>query len=212
MALCVPSLMPSLTHLKNWKDGLKVGIKFNLPRICLLTVFGGILGGLIYSASNSNLVSTVGSFSFQFGYIVIGISLTGLGIYSLANSLEEREDLKEESCHPLFKFVKKDEFPTLWGGLFSLVCVGEAALAFESFILTGSLIQSYSSVGLAIVFGALVMFTFGIGLAIPTILFSSVSSDLAKNKSKKVLNKVRMVSSVMMISLGLIVILQGVLI
>ncbi len=209
MALCMPALLPSLSHSDSWEDGLWTGIKFNLPRVVLLTVSGAAIGSLFYFFKSAALFETVGKFSFQIGYVVIGLFLMGLGTYSLAHSLEEREDIKKGTCHPLFKLLRKKDFPIFTGGVFSLVCVGEAAVALETFILAGTLSIFYSNLGFALLLGSSVMFIFSIGLSIPTIAFTTLTSRLTEKSSRNILNKMRLVSSLLMIVFGMVVSLQA---
>ncbi len=210
IALCMPALTPTITHMDSWKDGLKVGIKFNIPRILLLSAFGGILGFIVFKAKNTDVLSDFSRFSFTTGYILIGIFLAILGLYSLINSIEEHEDIKDNVCHPLFRFLKRDEYPLLTGLIFSIVCVGESAVALETFLLTGSMAFFNDSLLSSVILGAGIMFIFSIGLAIPTVFFAMAGSHLSDKGGKKVLNKVRVVSSVLMIIFGLIVIIQAI--
>ncbi|MFO7990747.1 MAG: hypothetical protein R6U61_00455, partial [Thermoplasmata archaeon] len=83
-----------------------MGVKFNAPRILLLIVFGGFIGFIIYKGVNLDIVSESGADLFRYGYLFIGSFLVILGLYNLAHSLEEKEDIKEGVCHPLFRVVK----------------------------------------------------------------------------------------------------------
>jgi len=210
VALCMPALMPTITYLSSWKEGLKAGVKFNIPRIFLLSAFGGLLGFILFKAKNTDILSDFSRFSFTTGYIIIGIFLAVLGLYSLINSIEEHEDIKDNVCHPLFRFLKRDDYPFMTGLIFSIVCVGESAIALETFVLTGSVALFNDSLFSAIILGIGIMFIFSIGLALPTVLFSIAGSHLSEKSGKKILNKVRVVSSILMITFGLIVIIQSI--
>ena len=120
VALCMPALMPTITYLSSWKEGLKAGVKFNIPRIFLLSTFGGLLGFILFKAKNTDILSDFSRFSFTTGYIIIGIFLAVLGLYSLINSIEEHEDIKDNVCHPLFRFLKRDDYPFMTGLIFSI--------------------------------------------------------------------------------------------
>ncbi len=185
------------------------GIKFNAPRVLLLVIFGGALGFILYKGSTLDSVSSVGGHMFRYGYLVIGTILILLGLYNLSHSLEEREDIKEGVCHPLFKVVRDRKFPFVWGSLFSLVCVGEAAIGFETFLLVGSMSFFFSSPVAAVSIGGLVMFFFGIGLSVPMLLYTSLGAKYSVDRSRIWLNRFRIFSSVLMILFGMIAVISS---
>jgi sulfite exporter TauE/SafE len=229
VTICTPSLIPHIIEKKmSWRQGLKAGILFNLPRIIFLTAIGALIGyvsfTLIHTIEFQSIIRDIGSI----GYFLVGIFLFIYGGYTFAHGIEEAENIKEgklcerthqENIHPHAKFItaiarkiskNENSFLLAWGAILGLVCISEVIFTLETALLSGVVAALGGNYLNAMLLGASTMFMFAIGASLPVILVTTISAGLsAQTKKEKVLNLIKIISSVMMIAIGLILILNS---
>jgi cytochrome c biogenesis protein CcdA len=176
--VCGPALCSYVaSEARTWKKGLIFAIKFNIPRIALITLFGAILGYFGGILSEQWLENTLMG-TFTIGYIMIGIYTMIMG-FVLYRRARKRQVNLEWECTSHFKIIEKlrkkypkifaNETTTLlvFGLIMGIVCLLEITLL-DALILTTAATMFGASSGISTVFtGALTMFMFGLGSAIP---------------------------------------------
>ena len=229
VTICTPSLIPHIIEKKmSWRQGLKAGILFNLPRIIFLTAIGALIGyvsfELIHAIEFQNIIRDIGSI----GYLLVGIFLFIYGGYTFAHGIEEAENIKEgklcekthqENIHLHAKFITKiakkiskneNSFLLTWGAILGLVCISEVIFTLETALLSGVVASLGGNYLSAMLLGASTMFMFALGTSLPILLVTTISAGLsARTKKEKALNLIKIISSIMMIALGLILILNS---
>jgi len=230
--VCAPGLIPYSAERKlTWREGLKVGLIFNLPRIILLTLIGAAIGYASFALLNEpwfhGLIGGVGIL----GYVVVGAILLLYGIYTFAQTIEEREDIREgkppRECrreaekgvmpHSRLAFwaakkgssARGNSFLLIWGGVLGLACVGETIIAIEAALLGVVGATFAGTAGGAALFGASVMFVFAVGAAIPILIVTMGSGELSRRiESREKLLSIKTMSAVAMIMVGLALVLM----
>lgn len=234
--VCAPGLIPYIAERRlDWKEGFKVGLIFNLPRILLLTAIGAIVGyvsfALLSNPDFENATVGIGIIAYFF----VGILLLFYGIYTFTKAAEDRKKIKKiqsgdmkgegnqeedlnKACYPhtraiLFftkKFSKQKQegfFLITWGSLLGMACIGETIIAFESALLGGVVASLGNDPFAAMLLGALVLFIFSIGAALPVILVTTTSGRFSDRiKTREILNKIQTIGSVVMIMIGLVLV------
>lgn len=212
--VCAPGMIPYIVEKKSSiTTGLKYGLIFNIPRILLLTALGAFVGYLGFEIGRfRGLISGLGFL----GYILIGLLLLFLGIYSLRESLypEKKGGLKLKK-HFLWRWRLKISRKTrlsegnllflVWGSLLSIACLGEIAII-EAAFLGGAAGGLENSPLAASGFGALAMFIFAWGAAIPVIAVTTLSSYASKKITKDVAQSVKTIGAMLMILVALFII------
>jgi cytochrome c biogenesis protein CcdA len=162
------------------------------------------------------------------GYLLVGIFLFIYGGYTFAHGIEEAENIKEgklcerthkEHIHPHAKFIKaiarkisknENSFLLAWGAILGLACMGEVIFTLETALLSGVVASLGGNYLSAMLLGASTMFMFAIGTSLPVLLVTTISAGLsAQTKKEKALNLIKIISSVIMIAIGLILILNS---
>jgi sulfite exporter TauE/SafE len=223
MAMCVPVIIPALVEERgNWKNGVKIALLYNAPRIIVLTILGFAIGAGGYLIGAGLESFSVGSTVWAIVYIAVGCLMIAYGTYIFASSSERLDDLREgkveceeKSLHPILSKVRmatpKGRLGLiLWGGLVSLACVGETVIAMETMFVgvfsgnTGSPIE-----GAAV--GGFAFFMFALGTAFPTLVIAGFSSRLAdREKRRERLIQVERVAGALMIGFGVLFILGAI--
>ncbi len=234
--VCAPGLIPYIAERRlDWKEGFKVGLIFNLPRILFLTAFGAIVGyvsfTLISNPDFENATVGIGTIA----YFLVGMFLLFYGIYTFLKAAEDRKKIRKmrsgdandggnqeedlnKACYPhtraILFFTKKISkqkregfFLITWGSLLGMACIGETIVAFENALL-GGVVASLGDDQMAAMFlGALVLFIFSIGATIPVLIVTTTSGRFSDRiKTREILNKIQTIGSVVMIMIGFILV------
>jgi cytochrome c biogenesis protein CcdA len=84
-----------------------------------------------------------------------------------------------------------------------LACIGETIIAFENALLGGVVASLGNDQYAAMLLGALVLFVFSVGAAIPVIIVTTTSGKFSDRiKTREILNKIQTIGSVVMIMIG----------
>ncbi len=221
MALCVPSIIPTITRAKDgWWGGFKVALLFNIPRIVALTILGAVMGAAGYFFRSGLESFGTGSTLWVIGYAIIGLAMLGYGAYTFASATDRLADAEEgrSECsgpsHPIFSRMK---FATprsksgllLWGGMVSLACIGETVLAIEGILVGYAGGGAGDWVGGAII-GGFVLFMFALGTALPSLLLGSLGGSLAeRGKDRKKIIQVERVAGALMMAFGVLLLMSS---
>lgn len=199
--VCAPGILSYIASKKvNWKESLRYGVIFSIPRILVLTVLGGIIGFLSFTVVSTGFFRHVSANLSLFSYFLIGIIFFILGIIVLKNiDRKGKCSPKKVTC---FLTKHKMSNPALFLTLGSIVSIGCVAGTFEGIVLT----SAFSIIGnnsiMASVLGAFAMFLFAFGLSIPII----AGSALAGRVSEKIkhFREARIVGATIMAMSGLL--------
>jgi ABC-type nickel/cobalt efflux system permease component RcnA len=211
----------------DWRQSAKLGLLFNIPRIIILTVLGGVVGYIVHAFSTSVDLDSYFSTTGQFGYVLLGIFLLIFGGYWLTKSIEARENLKEGKKTPpdlckdedkgkkhgwLYskinaKFSDPKTQPKylflLWGGILSIACLGEIILVEMPVISGTAALLGNEALG-ATLLGATSMLIFATGAAIPIMYVVIIGSTISMYvKSQETLESIKTIGAIMMIFIGL---------
>jgi cytochrome c biogenesis protein CcdA len=217
--ICGPVLCSYVaSEARTWKRALSFAVKFNIPRIGLITLFGAILGyfgGILSEGWLENvLVST-----FTIGYIIIGIYSIILGGVLYRRARKRRDD-PEWQCSSHFKLLEKlrKKYPQLFanetttlfmfGGIMGLVCLLEIMIL-DVLILTTAATMFGAASGISTAFtGALTMFFFGLGSAIPISSLATLIGYSGHRVGDKKMNEWMVIASVALMVIGLFIVIN----
>jgi sulfite exporter TauE/SafE len=215
--LCGPSLLSyTLSEGRNWKKGAIFAIKFNIGRIALITAVGAFIGffiGILVSGGFDIPLFTM----YLFGYLLIGIYSIVLGIM-LYRRVRKRKLDPNCDCKSHFKFVERlrKKYPKLFANqtmaLLILGFIMGAACLVEIILLDAVILGSASalfgvSFGVATAFtGALTMFMFGLGSAIPMIVFNASAGYASSKLSPQKINSFTGIMAIALITMGFILV------
>ncbi len=222
--ICAPTLVPYLSSKGlTTSEGLKKAILFNLPRVTILTIAGGIIGFLSFGVVNqTSFLSVLGGIRTA-GYFIMGLLIFIFGAVLFLRS-GQSEGAGKEACRHCIgcsalshiqgqesranNGKKENLFILSWGSLLGLVCLSEITL------LEGSVIASMGGIlgnsALSSVFiGATAMFAFGLGASIPIIAVSVAGVKYSERFSDpEKLRELRKIGGVIMLMLGLTLMLR----
>jgi hypothetical protein len=217
--LCGPSLLSyTLSEGRDWKLGAVFALKFNIGRIAVITVAGAIIGyliGILVSDGFTNLLYAL----YMLGYLLIGIYSIFLGIVLYRRARKRKLD-PHCDCGSRFKLVEKlrHKYPKLFanqtmaliilGFIMGMACLLEITLL-EALILTSASALFGAQFGIATALtGALVMFMFGLGSAIPVIFFNASAGYASSKVTPQKINSFAGIMAIALITMGFIIVLQ----
>lgn len=231
--VCAPGMVSYIAVNKySWKQAAKLGLIFNLPRIIILTVLGGIVGYIVHAFSTEIDIEAFAGTS-QLGYFLLGIFLLIFGAYWLAKGIDTREDRKEGKSPPDLCKVKEPKSKSgwfynkihtklinpirqpkmlflIWGGIISIACLGEIIIL-EMPVISGAAALLGSEYLGAILLGATAMLIFATGAAIPIMYVTIIGSTISMYvKSQEKLEAIKTVGAIMMIMIGLVFMLTSI--
>ncbi len=217
--LCGPSLLSyTLSEGRNWKAGAIYAVKFNIGRITLITAVGALVGyfaGILVSGGFDMALLTM-----QFlGYALIGVYSLILGII-LYRRVRKRQLDPNCDCKSHFATIEKlkKKYPRLFandtmaliilGLIMGVACLFEIILMDTVILGTASALFG-ASIGMATALtGALTMFIFGIGSAIPIIIFNASAGHASSRITPQKINSFAGIMSIALITMGFILILR----
>ncbi|MEA3559356.1 MAG: sulfite exporter TauE/SafE family protein [Candidatus Thermoplasmatota archaeon] len=172
---------------KGVKQDLRVTLLFSMPRIVVLTFFGGILGALGYTIDS---ISDVSSFPWfrAFGYLLLSLIMLSTGLVFLGilgsrncrvgHGFKNRLLLYLLKLGPRKKGKEEGRFMLIVGTLISMVCFVEVSGL--SALVASFMGVDTVSVGGGAFWGAMSLFIYSIGLSIPLVLFATGASFIGK--------------------------------
>ncbi|MBI5000021.1 MAG: hypothetical protein HZB92_00620 [Euryarchaeota archaeon] len=215
VALCLPSIFPTLVREGGWLKGLKVALAFNAPRILALTALGVAIGASGYVARGALQQVVAWAPIWSIGYAAAGSMMLGYGLYTFAKATERFEDIEEgkgaecaETKHPFLSRLKMASPTTksglvLWGAIVSIACVGETALALEGILIGMVGAGSGADWLVAALLGGGAFFLFSLGASTPSLAIASLGSALAeREKRERVLLRIEQAAAILMMVFG----------
>ncbi|UCE74074.1 MAG: sulfite exporter TauE/SafE family protein [Methanomassiliicoccales archaeon] len=217
--LCGPSLLSyTLSEGRNWRSGAVFALKFNIGRIALITAVGAVIGyfaGVLISGGFDMPLTTM----YFLGYFLVGLYSIVLGAMLYRRARKRALD-PECDCQSHFKTLEKfrKKYPKLFAnetmaliilGLFmGIACLLEITLL--DAVILGSASALFSvSYGLATALtGALTMFIFGVGSAIPVIAFNASAGYASSKFTPQKINSFTGIMAIALITMGIIVVLR----
>lgn len=199
--VCAPGILSYIASKKvNWKESLRYGVIFSIPRILVLTVLGGVIGFISFTVVSTGFFRHVSANLSLFSYFLIGGIFFVLGIIVFKNIARKDKCFLERVTNILTKHKMSN--PALFLILGSIVSVGCIAGTFEGMMLSSVFSTLGNNSITACVLGASAMFLFAFGLSAPII----VGSMLAGRLSEKInhLREIRLVGATIMVVSGLL--------
>ena len=208
---CAPGLIPFVIEREsNYKDALRIGILFNLPRIVVLTLFGAVFGFLLYFVGKHVAMLDLIINLHVLAYTILGIFLAVIGIRIFYSARKEALGEMKESracqvCRERAKPKKRsgNALFVIWGSLLSVACLAEVFII-DGVILTAAGAFDISDAVVAVVVGGTSMLMFSIGASIPIIgilLASSKAGNLIK--TRQVMRNAKVIFGVALAFIGL---------
>jgi len=210
---CGPLLILRLAgQARGAREGFGLSLLFSLPRVITLTFLGALLGAAGYSTSALAELSSISWFSGAV-YIMIGLIMIATGLVFIM-----RRERMKEACSRSRKSMKdrilglilklgpgkgKSEGRSMMGLgiLISLICFVEASGA--SVAVSGLVGMDASTIGTGVLFGALTMLFYSVGLSIPLLVIGAGASELGRRLNTE---DVRAVVGLLLILIGVIII------
>ena len=195
-AVCAPGILSYIASKKvSWKEGLRYGFIFSIPRIIILTVLGGVIGFLSFTAVSTEFFRNASTSLSSVSYFLIGgiFFILGIGVFKNID--------KKYKCETKRRF-QKTGIASQFLILGSAVSIGCVAGTFEGMVLTSAFSILGNNSVMASVLGAFAMFLFAFGLSLPII----VGSALAGRISEKIkhFREARIVGATIMVMCGLL--------
>ena len=216
--LCGPSLLGyTMSEGRDWKKGAVYALKFNIGRIAFITAVGAVLGYSIGYLASDGLNMSLATMTLV-GYLLIGFYSVVIGTVLYRRARKRQMD-PDCDCAPHFEFIAKmqKKYPKLFAnetmalillGLFmGVACLIEITL-FDAVILASAAAMFGAEFGVATALtGALTMFMFGVGSAIPIIVVNTSAGYASSKLSPQAINKHASIIAVALITMGIIIIL-----
>lgn len=217
--LCGPSLVSyTLSEGRDWRKGTIFALKFNIGRIAMITAVGALIG---YSAG----VLVSGGFDVPLmtmlilGYFLVGIYSIVLG-FILYRRARKRQLNPKCGCSSHFKLVERlqKKYPKLFanetmaliilGFLMGIACLVEIILL-DALILGSASAFFGASFGIATALtGALTMFIFGLGSAIPVIAFNASAGYASSRFTPQKINSFAGIMAIALLTMGVLLVLR----
>jgi sulfite exporter TauE/SafE len=217
--LCGPSLLSyTISEGRSWKSGAVFAIKFNIGRIALITAVGAVIGyfaGVLISGGFNIPLITMQ----LMGYFLVGIYSMVLGIMLYRRARKRQLDPNCD-CKSHFKTVDdlRKKYPKLFANqTIALIVLGlimGVACLFEIILLDAIILGSASaffgaSFGIATALtGALTMFIFGVGSAIPVIVFNTSAGHASTKLTPQKINSAAGIMAIALITMGIMLIIR----
>jgi MFS family permease len=217
--LCGPSLLSyTLSEGRHWKAGAIYAIKFNIGRIAVITAVGALVGyfaGILVSGGFDMTLITMQ----LIGYALIGVYSLILGIV-LYRRVRKRKLDPNCDCGSHFATIEKlkKKYPRLFANetvaLMTLGLIMGVACLFEIILLDAVILGTASaffgaSFGIATALtGALTMFIFGVGSAIPVIVFNTTAGYASSKITPQKINSFAGIMAIALITMGFILVLR----
>lgn len=217
--LCGPSLLTyTLSESRDWKTGAIFALKFNIGRIALITAVGAVIG---YFAG----ILVSGGFDIPlFSMYLLGFFLVGIYSIVLGSMLYRRARKRQLDpscdCQSHFKLVEKlrNKHPKLFanqtlaliilGFIMGVACLLEIILL-DAIILASASALFGASFGFATALtGAFTMFIFGLGSAIPVIVFNASAGYASSRITPQKINSFAGIMAIALITMGFILVLR----
>jgi sulfite exporter TauE/SafE len=210
-ALCAPAIVPYIASKQsNWREGVRIGILINLPRIVLLSTIGAVIGFVSFSILQSHEFRNLALNMFAAGYTLIGLLFVLLGSYMFAQAAHERRhfnstiDARDCSlCNPnpgskhcgkrvfpsgrdiVFKLTRARHSETqlmlIWGSFMALACIVEIVIVEAPLLVSASaLLSAPPSAHANALLGAVVMLVFSIAASVPILVVTTTTGKLAE--------------------------------
>lgn len=219
--LCGPSLLSyTLSEGRNWKMGMVYAIKFNIGRIALITAFGALIAyfaGILVSGGFDIPLMTL----LVLGYFLVGIYSMVLG-FVLYRRARRRQRDPDCDCKSHFRSIEslRKKYPKLFANeTIALILLGlimGVACLLEITLLDAVILASASAVfgaefGMATaLMGALTMFIFGLGSAIPMIVLNASAGYASSRVTPQKINSMAGIMAIALLTMGfLIVLVEG---
>ncbi|MDI6916964.1 MAG: hypothetical protein QMC80_04115 [Thermoplasmatales archaeon] len=194
--VCAPGILSYIASKKvNWKEGLRYGFIFSIPRIVVLTILGGVIGFLSFTVVSTEFFRNASASLNLVSYLFIG------GIFFILGINVFRNIDKKCGCETKQHFQKTgaaSQFLILG----SVVSVGCVAGAFEGMVLSSAFSILGNNSIMASVLGAFAMFLFAFGLSIPIIAGSALAGRISERV--KSFRELRIVGATIMVMSGLL--------
>lgn len=195
---------------KGWLNGLRAGLIFNIPRIALITIFGGIVGYLSSLFLSSWFERSLIDLLFV-GYILFGIYVIILGFAMYGKTRRHSPGIVHRLISRLTNHLSNNNRVLVYMGLIlGAVCLLEVSLFDAIIISTASGMFGATSGIPTMVTGALAMFIFGLGSMVPLLLITMTSGGISTSIPEKSLDKARSVLGITLIVVGLFLALSKV--
>jgi len=212
---CGPGMMTYIISKNlSFRRSILLGVIFNIPRIVILTLVGGIIGYMGFFITQVPWYVDLTLNMGIFGYLLIGIFLIGLGIFMRFNSIQilrcETKDPPRFSIRNklLSKITSKlgqgTNLFVLWGIVMTIACITETAVLEGVIIagIAGTLALTPLS-GAAL--GAASLLLLSIGTMIPILVITGFSGKMSQEiKDIKTLKTIKNIGSYATIAIGII--------
>jgi hypothetical protein len=229
---CAPGMIPYIVAKRyNWRQSLRLGLIFSIPRIVVLTILGAGIGYISFNIVQYAWFQTIISQIGAFGYLLIGIILFAMGAYMFTTTVDQMADKSEGNHHcnpekhgtkhngPLVRIVNKifgkktsksTKLFITWGIAMSVACVAETTIL-EGVLIGGMAgIVGTSQFNAAFIGGSSLFFV-AIGTTLPVIVVVIIGGKLSERiKTAKTLDAVKTIGSMMMIMIGLVLVLMNI--
>jgi hypothetical protein len=217
--ICGPALCSYVaSEARTWMKGLLFAVKFNIPRILLITSVGAILGYFAGILSEKWLENALMG-TFTIGYIMVGIYTMIMG-FVLYRRARKRQENPEWECSSHFKTIERlrRKYPKLFanetttllvfGLIMGIVCLLEIMLLDILILTSAATIFSASSGISTMLIGALTMFMFGLGSAIPISGLAALAGFSSDKVGDKKINDYMAIIAIAIIIIGFFIVLN----
>ena len=209
-ATCGPALASYVAteYGSGWRNGLRAGIIFNIPRIALMTLFGAIVGYLSSILLSPWLEGSLVDVLFV-GYTIFGVYVIILGFTMYGRNKTPSHGLLHKLLTRLTEHVSNsNRVLVLMGIILGAVCLLEVSL-FDAIIISTASGLFGSSAGVStMITGALAMFSFGIGSTIPLLVITTTSGGISRVIPEGSMDQARSILGVSMMIIGALIVLS----
>jgi|GEM_PF-2027360 len=196
--ICAPGILSYIASKKvSWKEGLRYGFIFSVPRIIILTALGGAIGFLSFTVVSTEFFRNASTGLNSVSYFLIGgiFFILGIGVF--------RDIDKKCGCETKRHFQKTGSVSQFLI-LGSAVSIGCVAGTFEGMVLASAFSILGNNRIIASVLGAFAMFLFAFGLSLPIIVGSALTGRISERV--KSFRELKIVGATIMVMSGLLLI------